>query len=40
MIARLRAGQQLERDAVVRIHAHVVTRFQRRFRELRRALQD
>ena len=40
MIARLRAGEQFERDPVIRIHPHFVAGFQRRLRQLRGALQD
>ena len=40
MIMRLRAREQFDRDPVIRIHPHVVARFQRRLGELRGALQD
>ncbi len=40
MVARLRAGEQLERDAIICIDPHVVARLQGRLRQLRRTLQD
>ena len=40
MITRFRMRQRFERHAIIRIDPHFVARFERRFRQLGRALQD